>query len=159
MKKILILALGLLALGTFSEAQETWSVTAPSPDVALVDRARVDWNTSVCARFNLAASCTQAQACIAAGVTGGGSCTLPNARAADVEIFANTLAGREGFFIRKVLLRVRRELLGRERSELDGRQACINWRAGNDTVKNAMCAAAGAPVPATVALGCNLCPE
>lgn len=160
MKKLLLLIFPLMVLAQSSQAaQETYSVTAPAQDVAFIDRSRVKRNTAVCARFNLAASCTQGQACTAAGAAGGASCTAIQARAVDVEIFANTLAGRETFFIQKILKRVRDEVLKLELGNDDAAQKCINWRAGNDTVKDAMCAAAGSPVPATVALGCQLCSD
>lgn len=160
MKNLLFVFVLLFMVDVFSvSAQETWSVNAPAKDVALVDRARAAWNTSVCARFALSPSCTQAQACTAAGAAGGASCTPAQARAVDVQIFPATLAGRQDFFVFKILLRVRREMLEREQTVIDSEQKCINWRAGNDTIKNAMCAAAGAPIPATVAAGCNLCPD
>lgn len=159
LRKALLAFIILFGSSLAASAQETYSVAVPAADVNLVQRSRILWNASVCARFALAASCTQAQACTAAGAPGGASCTAVQARSVDVEIFADTLAGREGFFIRKLLTRLRRDILARDIAGRDGDLQCTNWRAGNDTVKNAMCAAAGAPVPATVALGCNLCPD
>jgi hypothetical protein len=160
--KAIIAVLFLLFVGVVSEAQETYSVIVPAGDVPTVERERVKHNTNVCARGALSASCTQAQICGSAPfvniVGGGSSCSAAQARVLDIEIYANSVAGREGFFIRKLLTRLRR-ILTSENKLADSDAKCVNWKAGNDTVKNAMCAAAGSPVPATVALGCQLCED
>lgn len=162
MKRLLLAIVAVLGLPVVVSAQEIYSVNAPATDVNTIERERVKWNTSVCATGSLPASCTQAQICGSARwvsiVGGGASCTAVQARAVDIEIFANSQAGREGFFVRK-LLPILRVILRATNKISDAEAKCINWRNGNDTVKNAMCAAAGAPVPATVALGCQLCDD
>lgn len=148
----------MLVIGSAASAQETYSIPVTAGNVVRVDRQRVRWNTSVCVRFALVASCTQAQACVPAGVVGGASCTVANARAEDVEIFANTQAGRELFFIHQILVKLLLPTLKEGDVNADYNAQRVNWNAGNNTVKDAMCAAALAPVPASVALGCNLYP-
>jgi hypothetical protein len=157
MKK-LFLAVSFVLVGSFVHAQETYSINAPSGYVTRLDRKRIEWNTAVCTGFRppLVATCTQPQACVAGGVAGGASCTVPNARAAGYEIFANTLAGRETFLIQRGL-RVLIDKVWKSEDALSSKVIqCINFRAGNATVKNAMCAAAGSPVPA---VDCDLCED
>ena len=61
-----LLSLLLLSLAGIASAQETYSVTINLPaNVAKIDIGRVAYNTGVCSRFALPASCTQAQACAA----------------------------------------------------------------------------------------------
>lgn len=158
MKQLLLAVAALVLISGSASAQESYTVNASAANVVRVERERVRWNTFVCTRFALPASCTQAQACVAAVVTGGASCTVVNARAADVEIFANSLAGRDAFFTFQLLVKLVLPSLKGNDVNFDHNAQQANWNAGNDTVKNAMCAAAGAPVPTTVAAGCNLYP-
>lgn len=158
MKQLLLAVAALLVISGSVSAQESYTVNASATNVVRVERERVRWNTFVCTRFALAASCTQAQACVAAGVTGGASCTVANARAADVEIFSNNLAGRDAFFSFQLLLKLVLPVLKANDVSSDHSSQQTNWTNGSTAVKDAMCAAAGAPVPATTALGCNLYP-
>jgi hypothetical protein len=153
---LLFLSLASLVLAQF--VAETYVINASVNDVALIDRERVAWNTSVCARGNLPANCTQSQACVALAAPGGAACTPAQARQVDAEIFANSQVGREGYFNRKILVSVKSSLK-RKYSQLDSNSQCDNWAAGTPADKDAMCAAAKPPVPATVAAGCNLCEQ
>lgn len=169
--KLRILAFTLISIISFvvpnSYAQnvpgESYTLVASSANATLVNRGRILWNTGVCTRFALAASCTQAQACAAAvargiAVPGGASCTAAQARTVDIEIFANSTAGRDLYFTHQQAVKVIIPLLIKAAEEADRTAQAANYKAGNDATKNAMCAAAGPPVPPTVADGCSLFP-
>jgi hypothetical protein len=108
-------------------------------------------NNSVCAAVDLASGCTQAQACTAANATGGASCTAAQARNANVRIFPQTFAGREEFFQFRIALPKFLELRA-EIVNLNQAHAKRTWDAGNQTVRDGMCTAAG------LAAGCLLYP-
>ena len=109
MKKLILTVLVFLFAGLAS-AQETYSFSVGGTTinrnsiVGMLDLGRVQNNTDVCLRQKdlsgasvLPASCTQAQACVALGVTGGASCTAQDAINARARIYPATLAGREAF--------------------------------------------------------------
>lgn len=164
MKKVLVgigLVLGLAVAAEAQVASESYTLAVNSRNATLNDRARISWNTGVCSRFNLSASCTQSQACagaVAAGIAvpGGASCSAAQARTLDLEIYANSTTGRDLFFTHQYAMKIILPLLERAASSSDATAKQANYCAGNDTVKNGMCLAAGAPVPATVAAGCAL---
>ena len=105
MRKILLILAVLLA-GSFASA-ETYTITmsgttadtvaAKKTEVGSTNLGRIQRNTDTCAKYNLASNCTQGAVCAAAGVSGGLSCTAPDALAAGVRIFPDSQAGREGF--------------------------------------------------------------
>ncbi len=158
MKQFLLAVAALFVISGTASAQESYTTPVGAQNVVKVNRARLRWNAAVCARYALSATCTQAQVCVPAGVAGGASCTAAAARAVDVEIFANTQPGRELYFIHQLLVKLVVPSLQSSDVIDDITAQQRNWTLGNDTVKNAMCLAAGAPVPATVVLGCNLYP-
>lgn len=84
MKKLLIVA--LFALPAF--AQESYSVNATAPQVAVVDAARTASNVDVCSRNGLPANCTQAQVDALPAPKQGGT------------VYADSLAGRQAFLRR-----------------------------------------------------------
>lgn len=148
MKKATVLVVVAVGLASGAEAQESYTVNATAAHVTRLDRQRTRWNTAVCARFALAPSCTQALACSSAGV---GSCVTANIRAADIEIFPNTLTGRNDYFVQKIL----KALADAWKSDdvaKDAALQCVNWTAANQTTRDGMCTAASLPA------GCDLCP-
>ena len=149
MKKLILAAL-LVAFASVASAQETYSITVGGTTtnrnsiVGQIELGRVQKNTDVCTRAELPASCTQAQACAALGVTGGASCTAADALAAEARIYAATLAGREAFITNELIrFRVPIYLL-----EQISREAAVykTWcQSANQTSLNVVCAAAGLP--------------
>ncbi len=147
MKRLLV-ALGFLVLAATASAQEAYTVNATATQVTRLDRQRTRWNASVCARFALLASCTQAQACTAANVS---PCNTTNIRNADIEIFPNTLTGRQDYLVQKII-REAAEKWKADDVAKDAAQQCVNWTAANQTTRDGMCTAASLPA------GCDLCP-
>jgi len=161
MKKTLLFA-ALLCVASVSSAQETYSITVGGTSanrnslVGQIELGRVQNNSDVCARALLPSSCTQAQACTALGVAGGGACTAPAAVAAEARIYPATLAGREAFvaalMVRAYAPQYLAEQLRREAA------AYIGWCQGADqTARNQVCAIINAVNPAIPATGCNPC--
>lgn len=93
----------LLAFSLPAQAQENFAFSLSAPNVSKLDLGRVQHNTRVCESRALQANCTQAAICVAAGVSGGASCTAPDALAAGVRIYANTQTGREAFIANELV--------------------------------------------------------
>lgn len=116
MRKALITAALLMGLAGIAQAQETYTFTlggsaentkaAKQTQVGMVNLGRIQQNADVCKRGNLGPTCTQAQACVALGVLGGADCTAADALAADARIFADSLAGRQGFISQMMVRRL-----------------------------------------------------
>ena len=149
MKKLILVC--LLVLAQVASSQETYSVNlSAAANVAKLDLGRTQYNAGVCSRLSLPASCTQAQACVAANVVGGASCIAADAQAAGVRIYANTLAGREGF-VANELVRVKlAEFVQRnaEAAMVTLRTFCL---AATQPQKDAICTASGQSA------GCGIC--
>lgn len=149
MKKLILAC--FLALALTSSAQETYSVALASPaNVTKLDLGRTQYNAGVCARLSLSANCTQAQACVAANVAGGASCTALDAVNAGVRIYANTLNGREAFITNEL---VRTKLVdfvqkNAEAAMVTLRGFCLS---ANQAQKDALCTDSGQSA------GCGLC--
>lgn len=98
MRKALILVPFLAILWPeLVQAQETYSLPASAGNVVTLNEVITFYNGETCARYSLALTCTQAQACTSAVAPGGASCTAAQARNAGVRIYALTQAGREEF--------------------------------------------------------------
>lgn len=149
--KYLIATLLLLACAT-TQAQETYSLPASAGNVTTLTIVITGQNGDLCARYALARTCTQAQACTAANAPGGSGCTAAQARTAGVRIYPLTQAGREEYvtfdiaapeFIRRVA----------NQNAETRRAFCEFWGAANTTQRNNACSAIGA------AAGCDpVCP-
>jgi hypothetical protein len=127
MKKVL---LGLILLAPLPAlAQETYSIPATAAQAARVERQRVRQNAMTCKRFNLAPTCTQAQACVAAGAAGGAACTALQARATtpSSEMFPATLAGRESMIIFAIVVPHFNDFLTQDIAD-DSAAYCIWWK-------------------------------
>jgi hypothetical protein len=89
-------------------------------------------------------TCTQAQACAAAGAAGGASCTNQQADEANARIFPATQNGREA--LAQVLLR---EVIDERRAQRDGKDlrqgACDWWETQTLSVRQNECLKYGAP--------------
>ena len=155
MKRILSLLI-LLSSAGFASAQETYSITISLPaNVAKLDVGRVQYNTGVCSRFSLAASCTQAQACAASfTATGqpasGAACTAPEAQAANVRIYPNSQAGREGFLTNEIV-RAQIAIFTRQQAKLDFAALQSFCKVATQPQIDGVCTATG------LAAGCNVC--
>lgn len=149
MKRLFLVFAVLLAAASV-QAQETYSVTLAGTTanrnsrVGQVELGRLQVNSDVCTAKGLAADCTQAQACVAYGVTGGAACTAADALAAEARIYANTLAGREGFVANQVV-RFRLSMYLTEQIRREGETFTTWCKAANQTALNAVCSAAGLP--------------
>jgi hypothetical protein len=128
MKRILFV-LAVLLLPLLAEAQETYPIATTAGQQARVERRRVKANSITCLRLNAVggATCTQAQACTAAGAAGGAACTVVQARAANAEIFANSLAGRQTLLEQTILLPAFTDFQNQEIAE-DSAAYCIWWK-------------------------------
>jgi hypothetical protein len=146
MKKLLFV-LALLVGGSAS-AQESYSLSASAGQVSQHDRDRSSKNRQTCTRLGQSLTCTQAQACTAAGAAGGASCTAAQARAANARIYPATLAGREEFLtFDMVVPEFQRRVKGAAADESNAAKAW--FLAQNQTVRDAECSKWG------VLPGCN----
>lgn len=144
-------AIVIVAAAGVASAQETYSVAATVGQTADLRQYVLSQNRRTCQRQLLAVTCTQAQACTSANVAGGVSCTNAAARAANVRIWPDTLAGREEFVVFFWLA----PLFGQAKATLPTLAApdyCIWWTAQNQTTRDAECTKIGAPT------GCSICP-
>ena len=91
--KRLGLLLAVLLFPAFAQAQEAYTVNATAGQVTRLTKAVTIQNRQTCAASGFPASCTQAQVCVQANAGGGAACTAGQARAANVRIYPNTLAG------------------------------------------------------------------
>jgi hypothetical protein len=169
MRKVLLIGLfsGLGFMWSDSaSAQETYNFSIGGDAatrtslVGQIDLGRQQANTDICRRFsgppnNLSDTCTQPQACVAAGVVGGASCTAPDALAAGVRIYPNTLGGRQSFIAENLVKakcvdftseQIRREKLVQ-----------VSCSTATQAQQNAICAAYNALNPIVPATGCFLC--
>jgi hypothetical protein len=150
MKKLLFTFAILLALSGTVAAQETYSISLAALNVTYLNLGRVQYNSNICTARGLPVDCTQAQACLAYGVTGGASCTAADALAAGCRIFADTQAGREGF-IKEMLIKSKNDDFIAEQRRRD-RKAFYLWcQTANQTAKDAACVAVGQSA------GCYIC--
>lgn len=155
-KKLLIVfaAFGLFTLVSpkLASAQETWSIgPVPASQVSKAADQVALSNAKVCRKFSLPDTCTQAQACTAAGAPGGSSCTAAQARGANVRIFPATQAGREEYitfnFIIPGLDDRQAQVVGDNRTK-----QCQFWVSANAAQRSALCTASG--LPSTCDLSC-----
>jgi hypothetical protein len=156
MKSVLVV-LALVLAGSLASAQEsyTFSVGGTTTNRASVlgqlELGRVQQNTDVCTRASLPSDCTQAQACVALGVTGGASCTAADAIAAQARIYPASLAGRESFVANELVRRYVETFLGRAKAE--EANAFKTWCvSASQAQRDPICTAAGLPA------GCYPCP-
>jgi hypothetical protein len=132
-------------------AQETYSIAVTSPaNVAKLDLGRVQQNTATCKSKSLPATCTQADICVAANVSGGAACTVVDANAAGVRIYANTVSGREAFMA-LALLKPRLDDFVEIQAALGMQGLRAFCLAGNQAAKDGICTASGQ------AAGCGIC--
>lgn len=161
MKRILSLVLLSVALESAAPKEasaqgETYSFTiSAAANVAKLDLGRTQYNARVCSSFSLAVPCTQAQACAASfAATGqpasGGSCTAGEAQAANVRIYPNSQAGREGF-IANELVRGDLAIFARQQAKLDFAAQQSFCKAATQVQIDALCAANG------LSAGCSIC--
>jgi hypothetical protein len=153
MRKTLPLVLVVLLAAVAAEAQETYSVgPASAAQVTTLTTVISALNRETCLRYSLAASCTQAQACAAAGATGGSGCSAAQARAAGVRIWPATFAGREEFTTHGIAVPGFNALVSAQNNETR-RIFCDGWTAATVTQRNNACTAIG------LSAGCDpVCP-
>ena len=144
-------AAGFALLCLPAQAQESYSISGTAGQVADLRQYVLGINRNTCARLQLTAACTQAQACTAASAPGGASCTAAQARAANARIWPDTLAGREEFVTFVWIVPHFQEAKSGLPSQGYGGY-CNWWTAQNQTTKDAECTKAGLPT------GCSICP-
>ena len=147
MRKLLFLAVVLFAPSVW--AQETYSLTANTAQVADLTLMVTTNNERTCDTLRQPLTCNQAQACTAANAAGGSSCTSAQARAANARIFPNTQAGREEF-VAFGLVAPRFQTLKPEVIAWDQDKFCRTWRGANQTTREGMCTSAGLPATCTL---------
>ena len=150
MRRLLFLLACLVA--PWAAAQETYSIAANANQVTDLTEIVRTQNGQVCDRVNQALNCTQAQACTAAGVAGGASCTAAAARAANVRVYPLTQAGREEFVTFVIAGPRFVELRASAVPAFAQKKQCDFWAVATQTQRDAMCTAANLPT------GCALCP-
>lgn len=148
MKSLPLAALFVLALSAYAGAQETYSLPAGAGNVTTISTLIAKGARDTCLRLNLLATCTQAEACQAAGAVGGTGCTAAQARTANARIYPNTFAGREEFTTFEIALPQFILLVASQQAE-DRRAYCTNWNAASVATRNAFCTSIG------LATGCN----
>lgn len=141
------LLFGLLAAPAFAQG-ETYDQAASAQQVADLTAIIAGENASRCKALNLAASCTQAQACTAAGAAGGASCTAAQARAAGARIWPDSLSGRDEYVTFEIVLP---EFIRRRASLFSNAVTakCQWWDAQNQTTRDAELTAIGFPTGLT----------
>jgi hypothetical protein len=140
--KSLPLVLVVLLAAVAAEAQETYSLPAGAGNVTTLSTVMAAMNRETCLRYSLAANCTQAQVCAAAGAPGGSGCSANQARAAGVRIYPITFAGREEFVTFGIALPGFIALVTAQQSETR-RIFCEGWTAATVTQRNNACTAVG----------------
>lgn len=119
MKKLLFVLLFALP----ASAQESYSLNATAPQVAIVDAGRLAHNVDVCERNGLPGNCTQAQVDAAPDPKQGGT------------VFPDSLAGRQAY-LRSLLVaalpRVSKDALRKYR-----------WAGLTQTQRDAYCSSLG----------------
>lgn len=133
-------ALLLLTLAGIAQAQETYNVPAPAQNVTTLTAVITKRNGDLCATYQLARTCTQAQLCTAAGQ---GGCTAAQARTANLRIHALTQAGREEFTTYQIALPKFTEIVAEQQAE-NHRSFCSFWTAASQGAKDSACTAIGA---------------
>jgi len=150
MKRLLLLVV-LSFIPAFAEAQESYNVAATAGQVTRLTKAVTIQNRQTCGASGFPASCTQAQVCTFVNAAGGASCTAAQARAANVRIYPNTLAGREEFVTFALVVPAFQQLVSIAVST-DQQDFCAAFKAAAQGTNNATCATYGLP---TV---CEICP-
>ena len=166
MKKALLFALMLFGFAAAASAQtptptpapETYSIPATTNRVTQLIQVVNMRNEKTCLRlwkqagtnpWTPSTTCTQAQACVVAGATGGASCTAAQARNAGARIWVQTQSGREEF----VTFGIAAPSFDDQYNAVPGWDQimqCNTWNAGSQAVKDSMCVAASRPVPCTL---------
>lgn len=146
MKKLI--AILLLASGPVFGAAEGYTLNKGAGIVKSIERLRIFYNGAVCSANGLALTCTQAQVCVAANVTGGASCSNADAKAAGVFVYADSLSGRE-----KLLDFLSDEYVNRLYTKLipasDSDAYKVWFKAQNQATQDAECSKIGLPAGCT----------
>jgi hypothetical protein len=140
----------LVAFAGVASAQESYTISVNANQATRVEKARLHKNRQTCERWQLPASCTQAQVCVTASVAGGASCTVTAARTAGVEIYTAGLAGRQDFLTFSILVPAFQDFIN-QATAVDYQDACVLWAGFNQTQKNSVCSSIGLPA------GCEIC--
>ena len=149
--KRLVLLLSLIFIPALAQAQESYNVAATAGQVTRLTKAVTIQNRQTCAASGFPASCTQAQVCTFVNAAGGASCTAAQARAANVRIYPNTLAGREEFVTFALVVPAFQQLVSTAPST-DQQDFCAAFKAAAPATQNSTCATYG------LAAACEPCP-
>jgi hypothetical protein len=152
MRRLLEL-IAVLLFASIAQAQESYTLSATAPQVAVLRAYVITQGRDVCLRLGLSASCNQAQACTTANAPGGAGCSPAQARGASVRIYPDSQAGREEFV---TFVWVAPDFIAvvAATKDADRRYWCGVWWAtiANQTQKDTACTNAG------LASGCDVCP-
>lgn len=148
-KLILISCLALLA--PVASAQEDIAFSLGGALVADVDLGRKQHNLDRCTSNGQPEGCTQAQVCVAAGVIGGASCTVPDATAAGQRIYPDSAPGRNAF-IANEMVRTQTLAFKERQKSIDIAKARAFCSSASQIQLNAICTAFG------LGAGCFVCP-
>jgi len=150
MKRLAFLFALIFAPGLV-QAQEAYAVNATAGQVTRLTKAVTIQNRQTCAASGFPASCTQAQVCTFVNAAGGASCTAAQARASNVRIYPNTLAGREEYITFGLLIPAFQQLTSTAVTT-DQQDFCAAFKAAIQGTKDATCATYGLPA------ACEICP-
>lgn len=143
MKRLLFL-LAIIFLPAVAQSQESYTVNSSAAQVVRLTKAVTIQNRQTCASQGFPASCTQATICVQVNAAGGASCTAAQARASNVRIYPNTLAGREEFVTFSLVVPAFQQLMSTAVST-DQQDFCAAFKAAAQGTKDATCTTYGLP--------------
>ncbi len=120
------------------EAAITLSITLNTASQTELELQRIADNKFTCRRLGLPATCTQAQACVAANAVGGSGCTAAQADAANARIFFASQTGRENH-AEKLLKEAVDNRRGLNKQE-EAKDFCAFWLALTQGQRDTECA-------------------
>lgn len=138
------LALLFILVSVPAAAQESYTVNSSAAQVVRLTKAVTIQNRQTCASQGFPASCTQATICVQVNAAGGASCTAAQARASNVRIYPNTLAGREEFITFALIVPAFQQLMGTAVST-DQQDFCGAFKAASQATRDATCTTYGLP--------------
>lgn len=141
MKRLVLL---FILISVPAAAQEAYTVNATAGQVTRLTKAVTIQNRQTCASQGFGPLCTQGQICVQVNAAGGNSCNPAQARAANVRIYPNTLAGREEFVTFALVVPAFQQLMGTA-VMTDQQDFCAAFKAAAQGVKDATCATYGLP--------------
>lgn len=135
------LALLFILVSVPVAAQESYTVNSSAAQVVRLTKAVTIANRQTCATYGFPSACVQADTCTAKGL---GACTPAQARAANVRIYPNTLAGREEFVTFGLVVPAFQQLMSTAVTT-DQQDFCGAFKAASQATRDATCTTYGLP--------------